>query len=25
MKSAPPVFWISGFSFPTGFTTALQQ
>lgn len=24
MKSAPAVFWISGFSFPTGFTTALQ-
>lgn len=23
LKSAPPVFWISGFSFPTGFTTAL--
>jgi len=23
MKSAPSVFWISGFSFPTGFTTAL--
>jgi len=21
----PPVFWISGFSFPTGFTTALLQ
>ena len=25
MKSAPSVFWISGFSFPTGFTTALLQ
>ena len=25
MKGQPNVFWISGFSFPTGFTTALQQ
>ena len=24
-KGQPNVFWISGFSFPTGFTTALQQ
>jgi dynein heavy chain len=24
-KGQPDVFWISGFSFPTGFTTALQQ
>jgi dynein heavy chain len=24
-KGQPEVFWISGFSFPTGFTTALQQ
>lgn len=23
-KGQPNVFWISGFSFPTGFTTALQ-
>lgn len=25
VKGQPNVFWISGFSFPTGFTTALQQ
>lgn len=24
-KGQPHLFWISGFSFPTGFTTALQQ
>lgn len=24
-KGQPNVFWIPGFSFPTGFTTALQQ
>lgn len=24
-KQQPPSFWISGFTFPTGFTTALQQ
>ena len=24
-KGQPNIFWISGFSFPTGFTTALQQ
>lgn len=24
-KGQPNLFWISGFSFPTGFTTALQQ
>lgn len=24
-KGQPNVFWISGFTFPTGFTTALQQ
>lgn len=23
-KGQPHLFWISGFSFPTGFTTALQ-
>lgn len=24
-KGQPNIFWISGFSFPTGFTTALHQ
>jgi dynein heavy chain, axonemal len=24
-KGQPNVFWISGFSFPTGFTIALRQ
>jgi len=24
-KQQPAVFWISGFTYPTGFTTALQQ
>jgi len=24
-KGQPAVFWISGFTFPTGFTTALLQ
>lgn len=24
-KTQPPSFWISGFTYPTGFTTALQQ
>jgi dynein heavy chain len=23
--SYPIIYWISGFTFPTGFTTALQQ